>query len=1076
MRFVSGIFLVVLLVLSTFSTAFAATIGTVVPVTGAVADLVHDPVRNLVYLANYNRNEVDIYNVAQRRVTGSIYTGLQPSSLAMSPDGNTLYVANSGSNTVSVVSLISQQDTNDYFLSGRPDAVAVGNDGKVVMMVGGTGLQRLDPLTGVVSTVPITPPPTPAAGITIPNSQTPTSLFAGLITTASGNLIIGLSTNRLFVYEVSSGSVLRSRNVTGLRAIMSASTDGSRFMAGPFLFDTQTLTILGRAAIANATMNGGSAFSLDGNSVYGYFSTQTLANPINPLNTNQPPANTIPGVAGTQTGTLAVLQVLRSSSLTPQLGLRMPEVILSKIIASADGDNLFANSTSGIMVIPIGQLSTLPILDVSTPNVVLSIDPCNRTVATASIQIRNLGTGRLTFSATVNNQTAANPVVLNQRTGVAPANLTISLDARNLTTFNALQYSIILVSPEAVNVEPAILVNVNYRDVTQRGAVVPMSGVAVDMQMDAPRQRLYIANYTQDQIEVFSLATQTFLSPIRVGNRPLSMTMPDPNTLIVANSGSENLSIVDLNTLQEVDEIVMGPIPLGVTAPLFPHSVASSSNAILFTAVPLSATPGLAPGGSGSVWQLSRLTRAAFPRTNLGIGATGTLSANTINVRNLLVAPADGSSVALVEANGTMRLYDPVADTFVVTRTAAQTQLPALRGAATAAADGSYFVIDNNVYNSSLVYQSVLGGIAGGIIPPGGVNPNAALGVVTTGNNLVRVQGGTAAAPVQSLQRLSLTTLQANLQVSMAEPIMDINLQGATAIGAGTRLWPPRPTALELGLNNNTVLLQRGMLTDAGGNNTYLLTYSGLSVVSLAVSTGRTPIFAANGVVSSVNRTNRVSPGSLISILGTNLADPDSASSTPLPKSLGGVCITANEIAIPLLTTSSNQIDAQLPPELTTGRVTLTIRSTRLGISSAGVPVAVTSTSPAIFSMDVDGQSRAVLFHDVDGTLVLPAYPADADESLTLYATGLGPVNPVVPAGELNPQDPPSRTNQPVTVTIGGESYPVTWAGLAPGFVGVYQIKLLVPGNRIRGDDLPVVVTAGGLSSASTNAPLAAIE
>ena len=108
-----------------------------------------------------------------------------------------------------------------------------------------------------------------------------------------------------------------------------------------------------------------------------------------------------------------------------------------------------------------------------------------------------------------------------------------------------------------MNVEPAILVNLNYRDVGQRGTIVPFSGVGVDMQMDAPRQRLYIANYTLDQIEVFSLANQNFLPPIRVGNRPLSMAIVNSNTLVVANSGGENLSIVDLDAMQEVDQILM---------------------------------------------------------------------------------------------------------------------------------------------------------------------------------------------------------------------------------------------------------------------------------------------------------------------------------------------------------------------------------------------------------------------------------------------------------------------------------------------------------------------------------------
>ena len=95
-------------------------------------------------------------------------------------------------------------------------------------------------------------------------------------------------------------------------------------MAGPFLFDTQTLTILGRAGTSN-TLTGGSAFSVDGNAVYGYFSTQTQ---INPLNTNNPQSGNVlpgavPGATPSANPTRAVLHVMRSSSLTPQLGLRL---------------------------------------------------------------------------------------------------------------------------------------------------------------------------------------------------------------------------------------------------------------------------------------------------------------------------------------------------------------------------------------------------------------------------------------------------------------------------------------------------------------------------------------------------------------------------------------------------------------------------------------------------------------------------------------------------------------------------------------------------------------------------------
>jgi uncharacterized protein (TIGR03437 family) len=1059
--------------------ASAATIGTVVPVVGPVADLVYDATRNLVYLANPLRNQVEIYSVEARRLTGTILAGLQPGSLALSPDGDTLYVANIGSLTITAINLnFPTAAGRDYTVGARPDAIAVGSDGKVVIL-GTTGLLRLDPVTAVVSPVPFSPPATPPIGLpTIPVSPTPATFLAGLVTTASGNLIIGLTANvglivnRLFVYEVASGTVLRTRNVSGMRAILSASTDGSRFMAGPFLFDTQTLTIVGRTGTLAQTLTGGSAFSVDGNAVYATFSTQS---PINPLNTNNPqnPGGAvipggIPGLTpGTQTQ--AVLQILRSSSLTPELGLRLPEAITSKIILSPDGQNLFANSTSGLLVIPVGQLSNLPVLDVSATNVVLSVDMCNRTVATASIQVRNVGGGRMTFAAGVNNPNA--PVILNRGSGVAPANLTISFDPRSVTTRGTLQYAVVIVSPEAVNIEPAILVNLNFRDVGDRGAIVPFTGVGVDLQMDSARQRLYIANYTRDQIEVFSLASQSFLPPIRVGNRPLSMAMVNPSTLVVANSGAENISIVDLDAMQEIDQIPMAPVPLNAT-PLFPRSIAASSNAILFSAVPLAAA-GVGPG-VGSVWQLSLVTHSAFPRQNLG-----TATANSIQGRNLLLAPANGSAIMVVEGNGSLRLYDPIADTFAVMRPLA---VPGLRGTASATPDGSFYVVDNSVFNSALGSQGAIAPSPIGL--PGGQAQTAfAFGVIAAGNSVIRVQaapagpagpGAPAQTLVQSLQRYNLSTLQSDLQVSLPEQVMDITpAQIATA--NGVRQWPPRSTALELAGNTQTQLLARGMAMDSG-SNAYLLSVSGLSVVSISAAAGRAPSFTASGVVNGASRRpGPVSPGSLITIFGTNLADSAAASAAPLPRNLGGVCVTANEVAIPLISTSPTQIDAQLPLELGTGRVTLTVRSTRLGQVSAGVQIPVSATSPGVFSATVNGQQRAPL-HAGDFTLVTPDYPAERDEQLILYATGLGPVSPVVPAGQGASGEPPSPTTQPVEVTIGGQPYPVIWSGLAPGFVGVYQITIYVPGGRVQGDDLPVVVTAGGISSAIDSAPLAAIH
>jgi uncharacterized protein (TIGR03437 family) len=324
---------------------------------------------------------------------------------------------------------------------------------------------------------------------------------------------------------------------------------------------------------------------------------------------------------------------------------------------------------------------------------------------------------------------------------------------------------------------------------------------------------------------------------------------------------------------------------------------------------------------------------------------------------------------------------------------------------------------------------------------------------------------------VQTLQRFDLASLFFNQTISLPEQLMDFT---PNSIGIGTRQWPPRVVTLELGVTGQTQLPTHGMLADTA-NNLYMLTLSGLSVVSVTPSIGRAPSFSAANVVNTPSRSGRLSAGGLISILGSNLADFGTANTAPLPTQLGGVCVTANEVTIPLMSTSPTEIDAQLPPNLATGPITLTVRSTALGVSSPGVQIQVNATGPSLFSIPLD-VPRAALFHTVDAALVTPDYPADRDETLVLYASGLGPVNPSLAAGQAAADNPLSETTDGIEVTIGGRAYPVLDSYLAPNFVGLYAIIIYVPGNRVTGVSLPVVVSVGGASSTVNNAPLAAIE
>jgi len=218
---------------------------------------------------------------------------------------------------------------------------------------------------------------------------------------------------------------------------------------------------------------------------------------------------------------------------------------------------------------------------------------------------------------------------------------------------------------------------------------------------------------------------------------------------------------------------------------------------------------------------------------------------------------------------------------------------------------------------------------------------------------------------------------------------------------------------------------------------------------------------------------SQLAPGEIISIFGTNLAFATvQAAELPLPRELAGVSLTLGDIPLPLFYVSPGQINAQVPYEAPLGSPTLAVKQDRTNpqggmMIAFGLTVTVAATAPGIF-VAADGVT-ALAVDAQSGRLINAENPAAGGSVVTLFASGLGAVNPPVASGAAGAlQEPFNRTTQAISVTVGDRAAEVLFSGVAPGYAGLYQLNVRLPSPLPTGA-AAVVLTAAGASSKPAN-------
>ncbi len=205
----------------------------------------------------------------------------------------------------------------------------------------------------------------------------------------------------------------------------------------------------------------------------------------------------------------------------------------------------------------------------------------------------------------------------------------------------------------------------------------------------------------------------------------------------------------------------------------------------------------------------------------------------------------------------------------------------------------------------------------------------------------------------------------------------------------------------------------------------------------LAKPSDNTPTI--DSLVNAASFKNSISPCSLATIFGKNLSSITTrAVSLPLPRQLGGTVVTFDGTPAPIWFVSPSQVNIQVPCELGVP-ANISIQIITAIAKSRPLEVTVTSKSPGIFNYEGRPLTSRADFSPVEFTKGESVAPG---QYYIFWLTGGGPTDPAAMTGEASPLANAIETPR---LTLDGIEAEITYFGLAPGLVGVYQLVVLIP-------------------------------
>ena len=257
-----------------------------------------------------------------------------------------------------------------------------------------------------------------------------------------------------------------------------------------------------------------------------------------------------------------------------------------------------------------------------------------------------------------------------------------------------------------------------------------------------------------------------------------------------------------------------------------------------------------------------------------------------------------------------------------------------------------------------------------------------------------------------------------------------------------------------------------GLAVDAAGN-LFIAddAFAAVRKLQPGLVTGAPSIAAVTNAAS--NRRAPLAPGEIVVVYGSGLGPaeltgPRLDAAGLISTELAGTQVMVNGIAAPLIYTSATQVAAIMPfGVFDPARIAVGYQ----GAISTVLVQFVDRTSPALFTADSSGVGQAAAVNQ-NGSLNGPGAPAAVGSVIQLYATGEGITTPDGVDGKPAAMPFPVPVLA-VTVSIGGKSARVLYAGGAPGATaGLMQVNVEIP-SAAAGSAVPVLLQVGDSVSPS---------